>query len=97
MKKPRAQKFRPDFWFFVRIAIIVSMCVFIVYPFYTILTKSFFSTKVEGLTFYNFIRFFTKPYYYKSLLRSLFVCSMVVICTTIVGVPIAYLMSRHYW
>ena len=95
MKRPRAQKFRPDFWFFVRIAIIISMCIFIVYPFYTILTKSFFSTKVEGFTFYNFIRFFTKPYYYKSLLRSLFVCLMVVICTTIVGVPIAYLMSRY--
>ena len=95
MKKRRVQEFKVDFWFFVRIAIIVSMCIFIVYPFYTILTKSFFSTKVEGFTFYNFIRFFSKPYYYKSLLRSLFVCTMVVICTTIVGVPIAYLMSRY--
>lgn len=95
MRKHRAQKFRPDFWFFVKVAVIVSMCIFIVYPFYTILTKSFFSTKVEGFTFYNFIRFFSKPYYYKSLLRSLFVCSMVVLCTTIVGVPIAYVMSRY--
>ena len=95
MRKNKAQKFRPDFWFFVKIAIIVAMCIFIVYPFYTILTKSFFSTKVEGFTFYNFIRFFSKPYYYKSLLRSLFVCSMVVLITTLVGVPIAYLMSRY--
>ena len=95
MRKNKAQKFRPDFWFFVKIAIIVAMCIFIVYPFYTILTKSFFSTKVEGFTFYNFIRFFSKPYYYKSLLRSLFVCTMVVLITTLVGVPIAYLMSRY--
>ena len=95
MRKNKAQKFRPDFWFFVKIAIIIAMCIFIVYPFYTILTKSFFSTKVEGFTFYNFIRFFSKPYYYKSLLRSLFVCSMVVLITTLVGVPIAYLMSRY--
>lgn len=95
MRKHKAQKFRPDFWFFVKVAIIVSMCIFIVYPFYTILTKSFFSTKVEGFTFYNFIRFFSKPYYYKSLLRSLFVCLMVVLFTTIVGVPIAYVMSRY--
>ena len=95
MRKNKAQKFRPDFWFFVKIAIIVAMCIFIVYPFYTILTKSFFSTKVEGFTFYNFIRFLSKPYYYKSLLRSLFVCSMVVLITTLVGVPIAYLMSRY--
>lgn len=95
MKRNKAQKFRPDFWFFVKIAIIVSMCLFIVYPFYTILTKSLFSTKVEGLTFYNFIRFFSKPYYYKSLLRSLFVCGMVVLITVLVGVPIAYIMSRY--
>ena len=95
MRKNKAQKFRPDFWFFVKVIIIISMCIFIVYPFYTILTKSFFSTKVEGFTFYNFIRFFSKPYYYKSLLRSLFVCSMVVLLTTVVGVPIAYLMSRY--
>ena len=95
MKRNKAQKFRPDFWFFVKIAIIVSMCLFIVYPFYTILTKSLFSTKVEGLTFYNFIRFVSKPYYYKSLLRSLFVCGMVVLITVLVGVPIAYIMSRY--
>ena len=95
MKKHRTLKIKPDFWFFVKIIIIVAMCIFIVYPFYTILTKSFFSTKTDGFTFYNFIRFFSKPYYYKSLLRSLFVCTMVVLCTTIVGVPIAYLMSRY--
>ena len=95
MKKHREHKIKVDFWFFVKVAIIVSMCIFIVYPFYTILTKSFFSTKTEGFTFYNFIRFFSKPYYYKSLLRSLFVCTAVVVGTTLVGVPIAYLMSRY--
>ena len=95
MKQHRNHKIKVDFWFFVKVAIIVSMCIFIVYPFYTILTKSFFSTKEEGFTFYNFIRFFSKPYYYKSLLRSLFVCSAVVVGTTIVGVPIAYVMSRY--
>ena len=98
MKKKKrfdSQGFKFDFWFFVKVAIIISMCLFIVYPFYTIITKSLYSTKVEGLTFYNFIRFFSKPYYYKSLLRSLFVCSAVVLLTVLVGVPIAYIMSRY--
>ena len=71
------------------------MCLFIVYPFYTILTKSVFSSKVEGLTLYNFVRFFTKPYYYQTLLRSLFVCGVTVLTTTIIGVPIAYVMTRY--
>ncbi len=95
MKQKRAQKWRPDFWFFTKLFVILSMCLFIVYPFYTIITKSVFSNKVEGITLYNFVRFFTKPYYYQTLQRSLFVCIATVITTTVIGVPIAYLMTRY--
>ena len=56
--KQRLGKTKPDFWFFTKFFVIAAMCLFIVYPFYTILTKSVFSNKVEGLTLYNFIRFF---------------------------------------
>ena len=93
--KERLGKVKLDFWFFVKFFVIASMCLFIVYPFYTILTKSVFSSKVEGLTLYNFVRFFTKPYYYQTLLRSLFVCGVTVLTTTIIGVPIAYVMTRY--
>jgi len=93
--KERLGKAKLDFWFFTKFFVILSMCLFIVYPFYTILTKSVFSNKVEGLTLYNFIRFFTKPYYYQTLIRSLVVCSVTVITTTIIGVPIAYMMTRY--
>ena len=78
--KERVGKIKLDFWFFVKFFVIASMCLFIVYPFYTILTKSVFSNKVEGLTLYNFVRFFTKPYYYQTLLRSLMVCGVTVHC-----------------
>ncbi len=88
-------RFRLDFWFFVRLIIILALCLFIVYPFYTILTKSVFSTKVEGVTLYNFVRFFTKPYYYNTLIHSLVVCIAAVLFTTLLGVPIAYLMTRY--
>ena len=93
--KERLGKVKLDFWFFTKLFVILGMCVFIVYPFYTILTKSVFSNKVEGLTLYNFIRFFTKPYYYQTLIRSLVVCGLTVITTTIIGVPIAYVMTRY--
>ncbi len=93
--KERLGKVKLDFWFFVKFFVIASMCLFIVYPFYTILTKSVFSSKVEGLTLYNFVRFFTKPYYYQTLLRSLFVCGVTVLTTTVIGVPIAYVMTRY--
>ena len=71
------------------------MCLFIVYPFYTIITKSIFSDKVEGVTLYNFIRFFTKKYYYEPLIRSIVVCSTTVLTSTLIGVPIAYVLTRY--
>ena len=91
----RAQKWRPDFWFFVKLVVILALGMFIVYPFYNIITKSVFSNKVEGLTLYNFVRFFTKPYYYTALMRSILVCVFTVLFSTLVGVPIAYLMTRY--
>ena len=91
----RAQKWRPDFWFFVKLVVILALMLFIVYPFYNIITKSVFSNKVEGLTLYNFVRFFTKPYYYTALIRSILVCVFTVLFSALVGVPIAYLMTRY--
>ena len=93
--KRRLGQIKFDFWFFTKLFVILGMCLFIVYPFYTILTKSVFSNKVEGLTLYNFIRFFSKPYYYQTLIRSLVVCSATVLASTIIGVPIAYVMTRY--
>ena len=43
--RPR-RKLKLDFWFFVKAGVILALCLFIVYPFYTILTKSVFSSKV---------------------------------------------------
>ena len=71
------------------------MCLFIVYPFYNIITKSIFSDKVEGVTLYNFIRFFSKPYYYEPLIRSIVVCTTTVLTSTLIGVPIAYVLTRY--
>ena len=95
MKQRLAQKWRPDFWFYVRVLVIFSMCLFIVYPFYTIITKSIFSDKVEGVTLYNFIRFFSKPYYYEPLIRSIVVCTTTVLTSALIGVPIAYVLTRY--
>ena len=95
MKQRLGQLRRPDFWTFVKFLVIASMCLFIVYPFYTILTKSIFSDKVEGVTLYNFTRFFTKKYYYEPLIRSIVVCSTTVLTSTLIGVPIAYVLTRY--
>mgnify|MGYP002517154733 CR=1 FL=1 len=69
--------------------VLVALCLFIIYPFYTILTKSVFSSKVEGMTLYNFERFFSKKYYYRTLIRSMVICSSTMVFSCILGVFIA--------
>ena len=89
------KKIRLDFWFWVKVLVVGIMLLFLIYPFCTLITKSFFSSKTGLLSPDNYIRFFTKKYYYSALFRSLFVSSVSTITTLIVGVPIAYLMNRY--
>ncbi|HPE15511.1 MAG TPA: iron ABC transporter permease [Oscillospiraceae bacterium] len=86
---------RFEFWSLVKLLIILSLLLFIIYPFSSLVTRSVFSTKEEGFTLYNFIRFFTKPYYFSSLTHSFVVCVSAMLTTTVIGVPIAYLMTRY--
>ena len=86
--------FKLDFWFWVKAVVLILMISFLIYPFATLITRSFFSKKEEGLTLVNYMRFFSKKYYYSALGRSLFVAVMATITTLIIGVPMAYIMSR---
>ena len=95
VKMKKAQKWHPTFWFWVQLLTLIALFIFVIYPFYKIITNSIFSDKAAGVTGYNFIRFFTKPYYYTSLLHSLVVCLFTVIFATLVGVPVAYVMTRY--
>ncbi len=90
-----ARKWKPNFWFWVKIAVVAVMLIFLIYPFLTLITRSFFSSKVEGITLANYIRFFTKKYYYSALGRSLFVSIAATASTLLIGVPMAYLMTRY--
>ncbi len=87
-------KIKFNFWFWVKIFVVVVMMVFLVYPFFTMITRSFFSTKAEGFTLYNYLKVFSKKYYYQAIFRSLGVSAISVITTTIIGVPMAYIMTR---
>ncbi len=91
----KTRRFKADFWFFVKLFVIGVMLLFLIYPFITLITRSFFSPKAEGLTLANYIRFFTKEYYYSTLLRSLFVAVSATLSTMVIGVPMAYLMTRY--
>lgn len=89
------KRLKLDFWFWVKVIVSVIMLLFLIYPFFTLITRSFFSPKVDGFTFANYIRFFTKKYYYSTLGNSLFVSTTSMLCTVAIGVPMAYLMTRY--
>lgn len=95
LKAARPAKKRHDFWFWTKILILLFMLAFLIYPFFTLITRSFFSPHAEGFTLTNYIRFFSKKYYYSTLGHSLLVSSLATITTLIIGVPMAYLMTRY--
>lgn len=87
-------KIKLDFWFWVKVVVTLFMLLFLIYPFFTLISRSFFSSKTDGFTMTNYIRFFSKKYYYSALGRSIMVSVITTITTLIVGVPVAYAMSR---
>ncbi len=86
---------RLDFWFWIKVSVLLFMAVFLIYPFITLITRSFFSSKEPGFTLANYIRFFTKKYYYSALGRSLQVSVITTFTTMVVGIPMAYILTRY--
>lgn len=84
-----------DFWFWCKVIITIFIILFLLYPFSSLLYRSFFSKKVEGITLYNFIKFFSKKYYYCAFFNSMYVSIVSTAVCIIVGVPLAYIMTRY--
>ncbi|MBS6645033.1 MAG: iron ABC transporter permease [Clostridiaceae bacterium] len=88
-------KFRFDFWSVSNLVILAFLGIFLVFPFSSLIYRSLFSPKTDGITLQNFITFFTKKYYYNTLKNSMYCCAVTTLTTTLIGVPMAYLMTRY--
>ena len=77
----------PDFWFCIRVITLVLMVVFLIYPFSSLIIKSFYGGKEKGLTLENYQSFFKLPYYYRTLLNSLNVSLTATFTALIIGLP----------
>ena len=49
-----------DPWFWVKLMVFVIFILFLIWPFSSIITNAFKSSKVDGFTWANFQKFFTK-------------------------------------
>ena len=95
MKLPVLRKPRFDFWFFVKAFVILAMLLFLVYPFSTLITRSFFSKKAAGVTLENYAAFFSKKYYLDALKNTLYITFASSFTCLLIGAPMAYLMTRY--
>lgn len=85
---------RLDFWSVVKIACLVMMLLFLVYPFFSLFVKSVISPD-GGLTGENFEKFFKLKYYYSTLKNSLSIAVTVTLTCLALGIPMAYCMTRY--
>jgi len=66
------------------------LLVFYFYPLIKLIPLSLFE---KGFTLKYFIRFFSDPLYYRTLLSTLKLCLLVTLCNLAMGYPVAYLLS----
>lgn len=83
------------FWNVSSILIILTVLLFLVYPFSSLIFQSFFTPKTTGATLHNYQDFFTLPYYFNALTRSLSVAFTTMLTALVIGIPMAYLMTRY--
>ncbi len=81
------------FWNIVKYISVILLLVFLVYPLFSIITRSFTNNEnVFSLEYYK--TFFTKNYYFRTLGNSLKVSILTTIITALIGVPLAYITTR---
>ncbi len=89
----RKQKF--DFWSGMTFIIVVIFALFLVYPLFSLFLSGFKDSSTGAFTLNNFVKFFEKKYYYKSLLNSFAVTTCVTLLAIAIGAPLAYFMTIY--
>lgn len=83
-----------NFWTSTKIMVLLFVLMFLVYPFSSMIFNSFKLPGSKAFSLENFKTFFSLPYYYKTLFRSLVIATVTMLISLLIGLPIAYLMTR---
>jgi iron(III) transport system permease protein len=68
---------------------------FVVYPLSFLVIQSFKLTGTDIWSLANYLEFFQDTYYLKTFANTLWLSTLVLITTTIFGVPLAYILARY--
>ena len=86
-------KLRLDFWTIIKVIIFLFIVLTILYPLSIVFIRSFTDSS-GAVTMKNFVKFFATQYYRDVLRNSVFVSGVTTILCIIVGVPMAYMITR---
>lgn len=94
MKKAR-RKLKLDLWNWIMIITFVFIIIFLIVPLINVLKESLIDSNTSKITTSNYVMIFTKKYYFKSFFNSLVSCTLATVFATLIGVPLAYVMTRY--
>ena len=89
------RKARFDLWTLVTLGLLGLYGIFLIYPMMNLLTQAVIDKETGQFTLAYFIKFFSVPYYFTTLLNSFKVTSAVTVLTIIVATPLAYIFTRY--
>ncbi|MGH4049822.1 MAG: ABC transporter permease [Clostridium sp.] len=93
MKNKKNKKIRFDFWTIIIILSFLLFAVFLIYPLGSLFLTSFQDVDTGKYTLDNFAMFFTKKYYYGTLMNSFTISIIVTVLAILIGAPLAYIMA----
>ncbi len=87
-------KRRRDIWTVLGLVLLLLFVVFFIYPCIRLLWEAFYTEKT-GFTMKAFTKFFSKKYYYSTILNSFKVSAAVMLISLLLGVPFSYFFSFY--
>lgn len=88
-------RFRLDTWGWITLITLAFYGLFLMYPLAHMTKMAFYSTQTEAFTLEHFIKFFSKSYYFSTLLNSFKVSFAATVTSLIVGTPMAYFFTAY--
>ena len=83
-----------DLWNWVAILLMLLFLVFFIYPCVRLMWEAFY-TEEAGFTLDSFIKFFSKSYYYNTIVNSFKVSGAVMLLSLLLGIPFSYIFSFY--
>lgn len=89
-----ARRRKSEVWTAISLALFLMFAVFFIYPICTLLRQAF-TTKEAAFTLDNFVKFFSKPYYYNTIFNSFKVSLAVMAVSLAIGIVMSYFYSFY--